>query len=253
MGGEKLTRSCNYPDMMNLRGGMEMKKWVLILLVLVLIPQAIATAAEVNKTSAANTPSSDYVLHSGDMLSINVFGYPELSFPNVGHAEGLTIRPDGKITYPFLGEIVIEGMTAKGLAQFLSERLGEMYVKPVLSVNIMRFGTERIYVLGEVNQPGAYELDKSRNLLDAIGAAKGWTKDAAKTKVYIIRKNQNGEPPLKINLMKLLKEGDTSRNYPLQQGDVVYLTENHRIDFAKDVVPLINAAYMITWIGDSKK
>jgi polysaccharide export outer membrane protein len=89
--------------------------------------------------------------------------------------------------------------------------------------------------------------------LDAIGAAKGWTKDAAKTKVYIIRKNQQGEPPLKINLMKLLKEGDTSKNYPLQQGDVVYLTENHRIDFAKDVVPLINAAYMITWIGDSKK
>ena len=126
-------------------------------------------------------------------------------------------------------------------------------MNPVLSVNIMRFGTDRIYVLGEVNQPGAYELDKSRNLLDAIGAARGWTKDAAKTKVFIIRKDQNGKPPLKVDLMALLKEGDTSKNYPLQQGDVVYLTENHRIDFAKDIVPLINAAYMITWISDDNK
>lgn len=232
-----------------------MKKWLILLLVLVILPNTGAWAAAPGAAPLpdANNSTGVYVLHPGDMLSINVFGYPELSFPNQGHMEGLTIRPDGKLTYPFLGEIIAKGMTVKDFAKLLSDQLGEIYVNPVLSVNIMRFGTDRIYVLGEVNQPGAYELDKSRNLLDAIGAAKGWTKDAAKTKVFIIRKDQNGNPPLKVNLMALLKEGDTSKNYPLQQGDVVYLTENHRIDFARDVVPLINAAYMITWISDNNK
>ena len=231
-----------------------MKKWFILTMVLVLMPQTgILAAAAGAAQPDANNSIGAYILHPGDMLSINVFGYPELSFPNPGHMEGLTIRPDGKLTYPFLGEITANGMTVKDFAKLLSDQLGEIYVNPVLSVNIMRFGTERIYVLGEVNQPGAYELDKSRNLLDAIGAARGWTKDAAKTKVFIIRKDQNGKPPLKVNLMALLKEGDTSKNYPLQQGDVVYLTENHRIDFAKDIVPLINAAYMITWISDDNK
>ena len=231
-----------------------MKKWFILTMVLVLMPQTgILAAAAGAAQPDANNSIGAYILHPGDMLSINVFGYPELSFPNPGHMEGLTIRPDGKLTYPFLGEITAKGMSVKDFAKLLSDQLGEIYVNPVLSVNIMRFGTDRIYVLGEVNQPGAYELDKSRNLLDAIGAARGWTKDAAKTKVFIIRKDQNGKPPLKVNLMALLKEGDTSKNYPLQQGDVVYLTENHRIDFAKDIVPLINAAYMITWISDDNK
>ena len=231
-----------------------MKKWFILTMVLVLMPQTgILAAAAGAAQPDANNSIGAYILHPGDMLSINVFGYPELSFPNPGHMEGLTIRPDGKLTYPFLGEITAKGMSVKDFAKLLSDQLGEIYVNPVLSVNIMRFGTERIYVLGEVNQPGAYELDKSRNLLDAIGAARGWTKDAAKTKVFIIRKDQNGKPPLKVNLMALLKEGDTSKNYPLQQGDVVYLTENHRIDFAKDIVPLINAAYMITWISNDNK
>ena len=231
-----------------------MKKWLILTMVLVLMPQTgILAAAAGAAQPDANNSIGAYILHPGDMLSINVFGYPELSFPNQGHMEGLTIRPDGKLTYPFLGEITAKGMSVKDFAKLLSDQLGEIYVNPVLSVNIMRFGTERIYVLGEVNQPGAYELDKSRNLLDAIGAARGLTKDAAKTKVFIIRKDQNGKPPLKVNLMALLKEGDTSKNYPLQQGDVVYLTENHRIDFAKDIVPLINAAYMITWISDDNK
>lgn len=232
-----------------------MRKWLFLVMILVILPHTGVLAAETNPapTPDVNNSNGAYILHPGDMLSINVFGYPELSFPNQGHMEGLTIRPDGKLTYPFLGEIAAKGMTVKDFAKLLSEQLGEIYVNPVLSVNIMRFGTDRIYVLGEVNQPGAYELDKSRNLLDAIGAARGWTKEAAKTKVFIIRKDQNGKPPLKINLMSLLKEGDTSKNYPLQQGDVVYLTENHRIDFARDIVPLINAAYMITWISDNNK
>lgn len=228
-----------------------MKRWLLIFLVLIFIPQVNVAAADANKVPVVNSPSSDYVLHQGDMLSINVYGYPELSFPNGGYLEGLTIRPDGKMAYPFLGEIVTQGITVKELSIILTNRLGELYVNPIVSVNIMRFGTERVYVLGEVNQPGTYELDKSRNLLDAIGAARGWTKDAAKTKVFLIRKDQKGEPPLKINLMTLLKKGDTSKNYPLQQGDIVYLTENHRIDFARDIVPLFDAAYMATWISTS--
>ena len=203
--------------------------------------------------SRAEAAAAEYILQPLDVVTINVFGYPELSYPAAGNPDAITIRSDGKFLYPLAGEIQAEGLTPVALAQEIQQALAQYFVNPQVTVNLLKFSTERVYVLGEVNQPGLYELDKSRTLIDAVSAAKGWTKDAAKTKVFIIRKDQNGKPPLKINLMSLLKEGDTSKNYPLQQGDVVYLTENHRIDFARDIVPLINAAYMITWISDNNK
>ncbi len=78
--------------------------------------------------------------------------------------------------------------------------------------------------------------------MDAIGAAKGWTKDAAKTKVFIIHKDHKGEA-VRVNLMELLKKADVSKNPRLQEGDIVYLTENNRIDITKDILPLTQIYY----------
>jgi polysaccharide export outer membrane protein len=214
-----------------------MKRWILALLIFLLAPCTGVMAADSSKT---------YILHPGDMLSINVAGHPDLSFPQTLYGGGLTIGLDGKFTYPFLGEVDTQGLTVDQLAQNLSARLQGMYVDAVVSVNIMRYGKERIYVLGEVNRPGSYELDKVRTLLDAVGAASGWRTEAAKTKVFIIRKNQTGQStPIKVNLMTLLEQGDTSKNYLLREGDVVFLTGSHKIDLAADLLPLVNAAYQL--------
>lgn len=85
--------------------------------------------------------------------------------------------------------------------------------------------------------------------MDAIGIAEGYTKDAAKKKVFLIHKDHKGEP-LKINLNDLLKTGDTSQNYALVEGDLLYLTSNGRIDFARDILPIISVAYMINDINE---
>ena len=213
-----------------------MKKWFLLLMLLLIYPNTGVLAAELNLP---------YILHPGDVLSINVAGYPDLSFPQTKAGPGITIGLDGKIAYPFLGEVSTQGLTADQLANLLAERLKGVYVNSVVSVNVMRYGKERIYVLGEVNRPGSYELDKVRTLLDAIGAASGWRTDAAKTKVFIIRKDQNGKPPLKVNLMSLLENGDTSTNYLLREGDVVFLVGSNKLNIAADLLPLVNAAYQL--------
>ena len=218
--------------------GNPMKKWflILILMLLSIYPYNSGLAAELNLP---------YILHPGDMLSINVAGYPDLSFPQTKAGPGVTIGLDGKFAYPFLGEVSTHGLTADQLANLLAERLKGVYVNSVVSVNVMRYGKERIYVLGEVNQPGSYELDKVRTLLDAIGAASGWRTDAAKTKVFIIRRDQNGKPPIKVNLMSLLRNGDTSKNHRLREGDVVFLVGSNKLNLAADLLPLVNAAYQL--------
>ena len=207
-----------------------MRLWMIVLAFMLLLTPKIHAAAD------------DYILHPTDVLSINVFGYPELSFPAPGNPESISIRSDGKFAFPLVGELKAEGLTPLGLAQRIHDLLAKYYVNTRVTVNVLRFSTERVYVVGEVNVPGLYELDKSRNLMDAIGAAKGWTKDAAKKKVFIIPKGHKGEP-IRVNLMELLKKGDVSKNPRLHEGDVVYLTENHRIDISKDVLPWTQLYY----------
>lgn len=213
-----------------------MKQWLIVsILFMLLAPHLHAAGA-------------DYILRPGDAVSINVYGYPDLSYPAPGNPDALTIRPDGKFAFPFIGEIKAEGLSPQGLAQSIYEGLSKYYVNPRITVNVTKFSTERVYVLGEVNAPGLYELDKSRNLLDALGAAKGWTKDAAKTKVFIIHKDHQGEPT-RVNLMDLLKKGDVSKNPLLKEGDIVFLTQNHRIDITNDILPLTQVYYNLRSSG----
>jgi polysaccharide export outer membrane protein len=92
-------------------------------------------------------------------------------------------------------------------------------------------------------------LERSHRLLDAIGAANGYTKDAAKRKVFIIRK-ESVDKPLQVDLLRLLKNGDTTQNYVLNDGDTVYLTDNNRIDFGRDILPFLTAAW---YVNDAQK
>ncbi len=203
-----------------------MKQWKLLLMVVLLSLLPVSAHA------------SDYALIPGDVLSISVFGMVDLNVPET------TIRPDGKVTFPPVGEVVAAGLTVAELSSQLTEKLGKFYVNPIVNVGVKTFGTTRIYIVGQVTRPGAYDLEKSHTLMDAIGKAEGWTQEALKTKVYIIR-NGSQDNPLKVNLLDLLKRGDTSKNYVLNSGDIVYLTNNGKIDINKDVLPMVSPIWLI--------
>jgi Periplasmic protein involved in polysaccharide export len=195
--------------------------------------------------------AEDYVLSAGDVISINIMCSGEIpgSPGNVlGYAtltlKDVVIRPDGMLSVPLVGEINANGLTAATLSQCITRQLRHFYVDPDVTVNVAKLRTTQVYVLGEITKPGVYELGKNHNLLEAIGAASGWTKDAAKTKVFIIRKDQKGDP-LQVNLVELLKHGDVSKNYTLSDGDIVYLTKNHRIDVVQDVLPYVWPVYLM--------
>lgn len=194
--------------------------------------------------------AEEYVMCPGDRLDITIIGHEDLS-TSIGSPESkYIVRPDGKISFPLIGEVDITGMTVGQFTTTLENRLSEYLVKPKITVNIAQLGTTRVYVLGEVKNPGLYELDKSHNVLDAIGKAEGFTKDAAKKKVMLIRKNQQGKP-IKVNLNDILKKGDVSQNYALAEGDLLYLSSNGRIDFGRDIMPFISAGYMISEIQNN--
>lgn len=182
--------------------------------------------------------AEDYRLGPGDVLSVTVLGFEELQ------VNGLVIRTDGKIAYPLIGEILANELSPSELTKIITAGISHYVNEPKVTVNVTKFHTTRIYVLGEVARPGLYELEKQHSLLDAIGTAGSYTKDALKKKVYIIRKNCNSQPEA-VNLLKLLRQGDMTQNCMLNDGDVVYFSTSGRIDFSRDILPFFSIAYQI--------
>ncbi|SUP44746.1 polysaccharide biosynthesis/export family protein [Veillonella criceti] len=196
----------------------------------------------------ANVLAADYTLRSGDELNIVVAQDPAISSTQNVNTTSYHVRPDGKVSVPYVGEVDASGMTVSEFTTILTQRLSKYYVNPDVSVNVTKLGTVRVYVFGEINKPGAFELTKGHTVMDAIGAANGFNWDTGKKKIYLIRQD-NKNQIIPINLNKMLETGDLTENYEMQEGDILYLTKNGRISFSRDIAPLFSAAYTISEIN----
>ena len=181
--------------------------------------------------------AEEYNMNAGDHVQIQVMGHGDLTGTYI-------VRTDGKIEYPLIGTVEIEGKTIEGLTQELKERLSEYIVNPLVTINIAKMGTTRVFVLGEVRHAGLHELTKSHRVLDAIGAANGFTDKAAKKKVYLIRNGKEDNIQF-LNFNDYLKKGNMSQNPILHEGDCLYLTSNHKFNFGRDVLPFIESWYFM--------
>ena len=226
-----------------------MRSFILVLSLAAIMLFSVSTAVSAAEPSVA---LEDYKLRPGDVLAISVLGYDEFVPPtNAGGPPGFLVRPDGRFSFPLIGEVAIQDLTVGELTELMRLRLSEYLVEPKVTINLARLGGTRIYVLGEVVRPGSYEIEKAHNLLDAVTAAGGPTKDGAKRNVFIVRKSKPNEFQ-KVNLLAILKKGDMSQNVALNEGDTVYLTSNGRINFAADVLPWLTATYYVDYIRRNK-
>jgi len=183
--------------------------------------------------------ADEYHLDAGDVLTIGVWGFGEQDAKDL-QAKEYMVRPDGKVDFPLVGEVQAAGISSAELTGKLTTGLSYYLKDPKVTVNVFKLHTTRVYVLGKVEKPGMYELEKQHNLLDAIGAAGSYTAEAAKKKVYIIRKDQKGTP-IKVNLMNIWEKGDMTQNYALGDGDVVYLSDNGQVS----IPAIISNAYQL--------
>lgn len=181
--------------------------------------------------------AEEYHMNAGDNVQIQVMGHEDLSSTYVA-------RTDGKFEYPLIGTVDVTGKTVEGLTEELKERLTEYIVNPLVTINITKMGSTRVFVLGEVRHAGLHELTKGHRVLDAIGAANGFTDKAAKKKVYLIRNGKEDNVQF-LNFNAFLKKGDLSQNPVLQEGDCLYLTSNHKFNFGRDVLPFIESWYFM--------
>jgi polysaccharide export outer membrane protein len=148
----------------------------------------------------AAAAQQDYAIGEGDLLKVTVYDNPDL-------ATEARVN-DGRITFPLIGEIFVNDLTVSDVERRITALLTDGYLKkPHVSVTILEYG-KKVYVNGEVRNPGAYKITKGLTVLKAITIAGGFTMKASEGRTRIIRKTENGEISIKAKMDDLVMPDD---------------------------------------------
>lgn len=149
--------------------------------------------------STDNAAVAAYVLGYGDVVNIQVYNEEDLTLET-------QIKDTGTITYPFLGEIEVLGLTIKEVQEKIAQGLEDGYlVDPRVSVNVSEY--RRFYVNGEVRQPGGFPYLPGMTVRKAISLAGGFTERAAETKIYIFSDGDENQSR-RVKLQATIQPGD---------------------------------------------
>jgi polysaccharide export outer membrane protein len=138
-----------------------------------------------------------------------------------------TIRPDGRITLPLLGSVFIAGRTPEEASLELSGMAREYYQDADVSLRVVSFNSKKIYVFGEVLAPGPYAYDGANTILEVLAHSQP-SRLADPDHIHILRPSADGKTVkrMTINANKMIKEGDTSLDAVLEEGDIVFVPPN---------------------------
>jgi len=179
------------------------------------------TPAELS--SRASADQSEYVIGSGDSLSVFVYQAPELSEP------GVSVRPDGRISIPLVQDIRAAGFTPPQLAKRIAIRLKKYLKDPNVTVIVRSFVgpfDRQIRVIGQATTPEAIPYRDGMTVLDVMVATRGLTRFAAGNSAFIMRREPGGkEKKIHIRLDSLLNHGDMTQNVPMRPGDTLVIPE----------------------------
>ena len=185
-------------------------------------PDDTAKTAVVQPTTAPLA----YVLAPGDNVEVKFAYVPDLNQAQI-------IRPDGKIALPLVHDVPAAGMTPTELQDSLLKKYQDTALKsPELVVIVREFNASKIYVGGEVGQPGTQPLLTPTTVLQAILQANGFKNTARADEVMIIRQRVGGGYDWQVlNLQKALAGQDFAANIPLAPRDVVYVPRSDIANF----------------------
>jgi len=156
-----------------------------------------------------------------------------------GQSKIAPIAPDGRISFPIIGGMQVQGFT---VAQ-VEKRINESYAKQVRNLNITLIMLEihhpKLYVLGEVERPGAYDIASVPNVLNALTLAGGFRKSGELEEIAVFR-NEGLERPIsfRVDIKKALKAGVSLTNIKLKPGDIIYVPKT-RLDERNDTIERI--------------
>ena len=133
------------------------------------------------------TPPGMVLLGPGDVLRVSVFGHPELSTPTQAPPHGTRVDAEGWLSLPLIGPIQVDGESLTQTREAVSVALARFVQDPKVDLSVVEHGARRVYLYGEVTNPGAYVLDRPLNVYQALSLGGGFTRQADREKIVLLR------------------------------------------------------------------
>lgn len=170
---------------------------------------------------------TQYRVGPRDILNITVWDHPELTIPagqfRTAEAAGNVVGEDGTFFYPYVGVVQAAGRTVEEIRDELTLRLSKYIEQVQLDVRVAAYRSQRVYVVGEVAQPGIQLVkDIPLTVLEAINNAGGVNPEADQRNITLTRDDKT----YSINLLSLYEGGDLSQNVLLRHGDVLNVPDS---------------------------
>ncbi len=199
--------------------------------------------------ATVEVPPGGYTLGPGDVLGIKVY--------NVENISGTySVRYDGFVDFPYVGRVPAAGVSLAGFNDDLQSRLGELYFEPEVIAEVQEYKSCRVYVLGEVNNPGLHNYEARATLLDVIAAAGGYKASAARASTMVVRAYGDDAAVARIDMEQVIDEGAVALNIPIEKGDIIVVPKTFIANinqFINDISPSLttylraNALYKTSW------
>jgi polysaccharide export outer membrane protein len=164
----------------------------------------------------------EYRIHPLDILDINMYMEGDLQ-------RYYRVSQNGFISYPFVGEVRVTGLTVSELEEKLTHLLSpDYFINPQITIFVEKYHSRRIFILGEVNNPGSYDIppEKELSVVEAIALAGGFTEEAAVNKTKIVRVEDGLEKTMVVKITDITKGGDKSKDIILKPNDIVIVPES---------------------------
>lgn len=175
---------------------------------------ALALATQTASAQETEQAATQYLVNAGDLLQISVWGEENLQVD-------VLVRPDGGFSYPLAGDLRAGGRTVEEIRQELTERLSRFIPNSVVTVMVTNIGGNVIYVIGQVNDPGAYVMNPQVDVMQALSMAGGTTAFADLNGIKILRRSQINQRVLDFRYTDVARGRNLEQNVLLKAGDVV--------------------------------
>jgi polysaccharide export outer membrane protein len=150
----------------------------------------------------------------GDELQVSVWKEQDLD-------RQVLVRPDGGFSFPLAGDVNAVGKTTEQLRLELTQRLSRFIPDLFVTVAVLAINGNKIYVIGQVNQPGQFVMNPRVDVMQALSLAGGTNAFASPNDIFVLRRESNAQRRLPFNFGEVVRGKNLEQNIILRSGDVV--------------------------------
>lgn len=175
---------------------------------------SMASRADEDAPADPAAVAGSYIVNPGDVLEVSVWKEEDLQ-------RQVVVRPDGFFSFPLTGDIQAEGQTIEAVRQEVGNRVSRFIPDPVVNVSILEARGSKVYVIGQVQRPGEFPVNRYVDVVQALSMAGGTTPFAQLDSIKILRRQGNTQMAIPFAFSDVAAGKRLQQNIVLKPGDTV--------------------------------